>query len=487
MINIVIPMAGEGTRIKIFGIDVPKPLLNIGGETMAEHSIKSLNIDGRFIFITKKYNDKKYNQLLSKILKKNKQDSIEIMLDKVQYGASDSVLYAEEYINNEDPLIILNCDQKINWNANDFLKFVNDENCDGAVVVFDSQSDKYSYAKTVGNKVIEIKEKVVISNNALAGIHYWKHGRDFVDSAKKVLALYHDKKIKECYISNTYSFLLKDKNILTYKIKSDDFFNLGEIEDIYKYNKLFNLDSNLRGRSGAQTIVLGEKTIKVGNDRVGSQGEWIYNNYNTYLPRVYSFLENSYVMETLNKFELKSNKEDFVKEIIEILKYNFWNSPPDNYIDHSEHIKRLYDISYSFSIFDKMMKIKESINWEKLTYGKVHGDPILDNIMFRNNIVIIDPIPSTKSIPDLISVDLGRILQSAMGYENDVYLDNRLDGCNLNFLNNMFSKEDLYAAKYWCIFHFLRSAKYLKDEELKRVENKIFYLIENFDIWGPAY
>jgi choline kinase len=54
MINIVIPMAGEGSRFKDVGVDTPKPLIEIDGKTLIEHSISTLGIAGRFIFITKK-------------------------------------------------------------------------------------------------------------------------------------------------------------------------------------------------------------------------------------------------------------------------------------------------------------------------------------------------------------------------------------------------------------------------------------------------
>ena len=52
--NIVIPMAGLGTRFSSEGFDVPKPLIEVGGKTLIEHSIDSLNLNGRYIFITRK-------------------------------------------------------------------------------------------------------------------------------------------------------------------------------------------------------------------------------------------------------------------------------------------------------------------------------------------------------------------------------------------------------------------------------------------------
>ena len=72
MINIVIPLAGEGTRFSSTGIKTPKPLIVVNGKTMIEHSVESLGIEGQYIFITKKYSNDVYNKDLSSIIKRIK-------------------------------------------------------------------------------------------------------------------------------------------------------------------------------------------------------------------------------------------------------------------------------------------------------------------------------------------------------------------------------------------------------------------------------
>ena len=57
MINIIIPMAGLGSRFSKNGIKTPKPLIRVDGKTLIEHSVESLGIDGRYIFITRKYDN----------------------------------------------------------------------------------------------------------------------------------------------------------------------------------------------------------------------------------------------------------------------------------------------------------------------------------------------------------------------------------------------------------------------------------------------
>lgn len=233
MINIVIPLAGEGTRFSSTGIKTPKPLIVVNGKTMIEHSVESLGIEGQYIFITKKYSNDAYNKDLSSIIKRIKPDAIEIKVDKKQKGAADAVMYAKEYINSSDPLITINCDQILNWDSDKFINFISETNCDGSVILFKANDPKHSYAEISNNRIIKIVEKEVISNDALIGVHYWKHGSDFVNSAKALL----DTDIPdEVYIAQTYSVLLDSgKHIAPFFIPNNDYINLGTPEDVSIY------------------------------------------------------------------------------------------------------------------------------------------------------------------------------------------------------------------------------------------------------------
>lgn len=233
MINIVVPLAGEGRRFKEAGFYLPKPLIEANKKTFIEHAVNTIGIDGRFIFITKKYQDETYNILLSKILKSLKPDCIEIKLDKKQRGAADAILYAKEFINNTDELLTINCDQIMNWDANRFTDFVSKNKPEAAVVVFKSQDPKHSYATIVNEKVVKIVEKSVISDTALAGIHYWKNGKDFVRSAEDLLSKdFSD----EIYVSQTFNSLIDDgKTVLPYKIESNEYINLGTPDELQIY------------------------------------------------------------------------------------------------------------------------------------------------------------------------------------------------------------------------------------------------------------
>ena len=122
--NIIIPMVGLGSRFQKEGYTLPKPLIEVANKTLIEHSIDSFNVDGKFIFITRDFHDSNHNKILSDILKKKRPESKEIKLKRLTSGATESVLAAKNLIDNDEPLIIYNCDQLIEWNPEDFLKFL---------------------------------------------------------------------------------------------------------------------------------------------------------------------------------------------------------------------------------------------------------------------------------------------------------------------------------------------------------------------------
>lgn len=230
--NIVIPMAGLGTRFSEEGFLSPKPLIEVNGKTLIEHSVESLNLFGNYIFITRDFGD--YNSKLSKLLKQLKPNSIEIRIDRVTSGSVETCLAAEHLISNDEELVITNCDQRMEWNPQEFMARTIEY--DGLVVTHKSNNPKHSYAIVNKDCVVNIKEKNVVSEDALVGIHYWKHGKDFVSSAINLLNSFSREGRQECYISETYNYLIGEgKKIGVYKINEDQYISLGTPFDLSVY------------------------------------------------------------------------------------------------------------------------------------------------------------------------------------------------------------------------------------------------------------
>ena len=242
--NIVIPMVGEGKRFKQQGFTTPKPLILVMGKCIVQHAIESFGVHGKYIFIIRK---NEHSQQLKLLLKTIKSDCEIIEIDYLTDGSVSSILLAEDLINNDEPLITTNCDQRTDWDAKDFTLKCNDPSLDGLVVTYPYEGielqtkSPYSFIEMgPDGKALRTEEKFAISDLALCGIHYWKHGKDFVNSAKEMIAN-NDRVNNEFYVAKTYNYLIKKgKKIASYHLKKDEFFSLGTPEDVKKFSGIKN-------------------------------------------------------------------------------------------------------------------------------------------------------------------------------------------------------------------------------------------------------
>jgi len=208
--NILIPMAGLATRFVHEGITTPKPLIEVAGKPLIQHTLETLGLKGTFIFVTRRYEDPAHNTALSLKLKELAPGCREIMLETPTRGAVETCMAARDIIDTDEPLIVTNCDQRTEWDPAAFMSMLSALDPDGAVVTHESKDPKHSYAVLQGpnGTVSRIVEKKVVSSHALVGIHYWKHGRLFVQSAQALLTVLADMGTRECYVSETYNSLI---------------------------------------------------------------------------------------------------------------------------------------------------------------------------------------------------------------------------------------------------------------------------------------
>jgi len=203
--NIVIPMAGLGIRFANSGFNLPKPLIDINGDPMIIKAITSLGLsNAKYFFVIgkSKYSEKLKLEISSRV------NCEFIEIDMITEGPACSVLLFVDSINNEDELIVANCDQIMEWDSEIFL--MNARQFDGAVVTYHESTDKNSYAKINSKgQVLEIREKEVISNISLNGIHYWKQGSYFVQSAREMIRNDVRAPNGEFYVGPSFNFMIK--------------------------------------------------------------------------------------------------------------------------------------------------------------------------------------------------------------------------------------------------------------------------------------
>jgi dTDP-glucose pyrophosphorylase len=227
--NILIPMAGLGSRFVEKGYSLPKPLIKIFGKPMIQHVIDSLNIDGNYIFIVQKEHRVKHH--LDDVLDEFTPGCSIVEVDGLTDGAARTTLFAKDLINDSTPLIIANSDQVVVWSNLDFEALL--EHSDGALAVFKADDPKWSYVKVDKALVTEVAEKKVISNNANVGIYGWAKGSDYVKYAEQMIA----KDIKtnnEFYVAPVYNEAIADgKKIIPFFVQ--EMHGVGTPEDMNQF------------------------------------------------------------------------------------------------------------------------------------------------------------------------------------------------------------------------------------------------------------
>lgn len=232
MMNVLIPMAGAGSRFEKAGYTYPKPLIKINNDPMISVVLQNLDLVGRFIFLVQKNHYEKYS--LESVLNLIAPKCEIVILDGLTEGAACTALKAEKFINNDEPLIISNADQFIVWDSTIAIEKFKTPETDGGIVTFKSHHPSHSFAKI--NKdgyVTEVAEKNPISNDATVGIYYWSKGKDFVKYTNQMIS----KNIRtnnEFYLCPVYNEAIKEgKKIKTYEV--DEMFPLGNPEELNRF------------------------------------------------------------------------------------------------------------------------------------------------------------------------------------------------------------------------------------------------------------
>jgi HAD superfamily hydrolase (TIGR01509 family) len=231
-LNILIPMAGAGSRFEKAGYSFPKPLIDVEGDPMIKVVTENLNIKANYIYIVQKSHREKYN--LDTLLNLISPNCKIVEVDGLTEGAASTTLLAKEFIDNDNPLVMANSDQFIEWDSNEFMYKMSETDCDGGIVTFISTHPKWSFAKVNDNGLVtEVAEKNPISDIATVGVYYWKKGSDYVKYAEQMI----EKNLRvnnEFYVCPVFNEAISDgKEIRTFEISK--MWGLGTPEDLSTY------------------------------------------------------------------------------------------------------------------------------------------------------------------------------------------------------------------------------------------------------------
>jgi HAD superfamily hydrolase (TIGR01509 family) len=230
--NVLIPMAGAGSRFQQAGYTFPKPLIDVNGKPMIQVVVDNLNIDATFVFVVQKEHREKYN--LDTLLNLIAPNCKIVEVDGLTEGAACTTLLAKEFINNDEPLIMANSDQFIEWDSNEFMYKMIEQKVDGGILSFTATHPKWSFAKIdEAGFVTEVAEKNPISDIATVGVYYWAKGSDYVKYAEQMI----EKNVRvnnEFYVCPVFNEAIGDgKKIKTFNIEK--MWGLGTPEDLKHY------------------------------------------------------------------------------------------------------------------------------------------------------------------------------------------------------------------------------------------------------------
>jgi dTDP-glucose pyrophosphorylase len=238
-VNVIITMAGRGSRFREAGFKKPKYEIEAGGKSLFEWSLRSLEpifpLVTRIVFVTLKENGAE-NFIKSESSKIGLRTVRIVELDEVTDGQASTVLAAFSQCDHAAPVIIYNIDTHIDptsWNYSMIPRAAN-----GWLLCFHAPGTHWSFAKVGPDGwATEVAEKVRISELASVGLYYF-------DSIKSFVRAYRDTfetglqvpAPRERYIAPMYNALINsDRKVAVSTVSLDSVIPLGTPSELAQF------------------------------------------------------------------------------------------------------------------------------------------------------------------------------------------------------------------------------------------------------------
>lgn len=236
------------------------------------------------------------------------------------------------------------------------------------------------------------------------------------------------------------------------------------------------------GFSGATLVVHEDITLKRG---IGCRDQGEYARQLGVGPRILELLDDGYIMETLPRGRdiAEASPSMALRTAMDILYHDVWG----------EHSLESWDWHTPFDTWavhvygQKLLNLKDAIYPKSRQYFmcRIHGDPTLSNIMYTadGKMRLIDPLRPKGKIPGFIGVDLGKMMQSVIGWEHVAY-GWKMPMCRAFIVK--LSETEQRVAMFWLAVHALRILPYaaMNDDRVRSWANAIAdMIIRHFD-WG---
>ena len=239
-LHIIMPMAGEGSRFLKEGWTTPKPLIQLHGTPLFKRAIGSVladNIPMKYSFIVRQNHIDEYN--IDKGIISFLPEANIFSVQQTTRGAVETCLVAESAIDDNDAVLVMDCD--LEFRSKRFIELIKaalsqpgENTHGGALVSFESDSPKYSYAEVdENNVVIRTAEKEVISHHALCGAYFFSSGKRFKEVAHQLMNEQNFKK-PEYYVSLLFNYLIAAGEKI-YLAPMEQYYSYGTPEELKRY------------------------------------------------------------------------------------------------------------------------------------------------------------------------------------------------------------------------------------------------------------
>lgn len=240
-LNIVIPIMGDNTRFQNSRVKTERSLIQMMNKMVPFWTISNLQIDANYIFIVREHlcRINKYDQILQSMFP----NCQVIQSIKKTEGNACSILLAEQYINNDDPLVVVDDNQWLSWDIERLLvDFLLKETALLQMITFNPYgNNNYHYISTdeQNNKIVKsIHLNKPISEYALTDVYFWRHGKDFIKYTHRMISR------NQRYLGEFCTSLIANElfdDILDKKIQDDSVIHVS-CPKFFKFNNPSTLD-----------------------------------------------------------------------------------------------------------------------------------------------------------------------------------------------------------------------------------------------------
>lgn len=244
--NVLVPIAGWDQYFPAEEFTFPKPLIDIAGVPMIEHTLRCLGqIAGvnRFTFVVRDEDCRKFS--LDSVLRLiTKTDTGIVRIHAATQGAVCSCLMAIDELDPEGELLISNSDQVLRADVGAIIAGFRQRKLDAAVITFDSTHPRFSFVRVGDDGLLtETSEKRVISRLAIAGVYYFRRAADFIKGAMQVLTNASPAQGSSYYISQVLNELILDgKRLGHHRIDQTLYFPLYTPQKVTEYEELLSAE-----------------------------------------------------------------------------------------------------------------------------------------------------------------------------------------------------------------------------------------------------